>query len=141
MGRSGDVARKSVVGTDKQVREAVDEFYAMCEIRYDIAKAAYDAQSTETQEVLDRIRDRLRLAVTGYITVAINPPHSGEVSVRVEQKYIDYNLMYVATEILKDLALFGVQVADYNFPDIHCINCGAEIEKTRPKKRRKVRVT
>jgi hypothetical protein len=135
------VARKTVVGTDKQVREAVDDFYAMCEIRYDIAKAAYDAQSTDTQEVLDRIRDRLRLAVTGFITVTINPPHSGQVPVKVEQKYIDYNLMYVATEILKDLALFGVQVADYNFPPINCVNCGAEIEKTRPKKKRKARVS
>jgi hypothetical protein len=135
------VARKSVVGTDKQIKEAVDEFYALCEVRYDIAKAAYDAQDAETKEVLDRIRDRLRLAVTGYITVTINPPHSGQVPVRVEQKYIDYNLMFVATEILKDLGLFGIRVANYEFPETHCVSCGAEIAMTKPKKRRKVRVT
>jgi hypothetical protein len=49
--------------------------------------------------------------------------------------------MYVATEILKDLALFEIKVANYKFPDINCSNCGAEIEKTRPKKKRKVRTT
>jgi hypothetical protein len=134
--------RKTVTGTDKQIREAVEEFQAMCEVRYDIAKAAYDAQDDETKEVLDRIRDRLRLAVTGYITVTINPPHSGAVPVKVEQKYIDFNLMYVATEILKDLALFGIRVASYEFPETHCVTCGAEIAMTKPqKKRRKARVT
>lgn len=136
------MARKHVTATDKQVQEAIEEFQEMCEVRYEIARAAYEAQDDDTKEVLDRIRDRLRLAVTGYIQVQVNPPHSGVVSVRVDSKFIDYNLLFVATEILKDLALFGVRVANYEFPNVHCDNCGAELAKTRkPKSRRKARVT
>lgn len=135
------MARKHVVTGEKQIAEAIEEFALMCEVRYEIAKAAFDFQDDETKEVLSRIRDRLRLAVTGYISVQVNPPHSGTVPVKIEPKYIDMNLLYVATEILKDLALFGIRVANYKFPDMHCSNCGVEIAKTRPKKRRKVRVT
>ena len=138
------MARKHATAkvTDKKLREAIEEFEAMCEVRYEIAKVAYDAQDTETQQVLDRIRDRLRLAVTGYIQVMVDPPHSGVVSVKVEQRFIDFNLMFVATEILKDLGLFGIRVASYKFPDMHCTNCAATITaSTRPKRKRRARET
>ena len=138
------MARKSVQKnvTQKQIDEAVEEFKEMCEVRYEIGKAAYDAQDAETQAVISRIRDRLRLAVTGYISVQIHPPHMGTVPVRVEPKFIDFNLLFVATEIVKDLAMFGIRVASYKFPDSLCTNCGATITKQqRPKRKRKARET
>jgi hypothetical protein len=138
------VARKHATAkvTDKKLREAIEEFEALCEVRGEIAKAAYDAQDSETQQVLERIRDRLRLAVTGYVQVMVDPPHSGVVSVKVEQRFLDFNLMFVATEILKDLGLFGIRVASFEFPPMLCTNCGGEIAMTkRPKRKRKARTT
>lgn len=138
------MARKHATAkvTDKKLREAIEDFEAMCEVRGEIAQQAYNAQDAETQAVLQRIRDRLRLAVTGYIQVQVDPPHSGVVSVKVEQRYIDFNLMFVATEILKDLGLFGIRVASYKFPDMLCTNCMATISpSTRPKRKRRARTT
>lgn len=138
------MARKSATPkvTDKKLREAIEEFQAMCEIRGEIAQAAYDAQDQETKLVLERIRDRLRLAVTGHIQVQIDPPHTGLVSVKIEQRWIDFNLMFVATEILKDLGLFGIKVASFEFPPMLCTNCGGEVTMTkRPKRKRRARET
>jgi hypothetical protein len=138
------MARKhaSAKVTDKKLREAIEEFEALCEVRGELAQAAYDAQDGETRQVLERIRDRLRLASTGYAFIQVDPPHKGVVSVKIDQRYLDFNLMFVATEILKDLGLFGIRVASFDFPPMLCTNCGGEIAMTkRPKRKRKVRTT
>lgn len=129
------MARKQAIQNDARVQEAVEEFRAMTEVRYDLAKAAYDHQDKETQKVINRMVDRLRLGATGYIEVRVNPPHGSIVPVKIEQQYLDFNLLYVACEILKDLAMFDIRVGTYEFPPSICAMCGAEMTKEQPRKK------
>lgn len=130
--------RKRAQTGSKQVAEAVEEFKQLTMIRYEMAKDVFDHQDEDTQEVLQRIVDRLRLSATGYITVSVNPPHSAVVPVKIEQQYVDFNLLFIATEILKDLATFDVRVASFEFPPSLCASCGAEITG-QARKRKRVR--
>lgn len=130
---------KVKVDIEPAVMEAYEEWKAVTEMRHELAKEAYDFQDEETQHVLDRIRDRLRLGANGYVTIQVNHPHGAQVPVKVEQEYLDYNIMYVAVEILKDLALFDIRVGSFQFPPSQCVTCGAEIIKEQPKPKKKGR--
>lgn len=112
--------------------QQVDEFKKRSEIRYRIAKAAYDAQDIKTREVIETIRDQLLIGASGTIRVF---PSGGKtsVAVKVEMEYIEYNTLYIATEILKDLAMLDVKVASYKFPDVYCAECGDKIQKSKKK--------
>jgi copper chaperone CopZ len=130
--------RKTAIQNDANVVEALGEWKALTEVRYELAKEAYDFQDDETKALLDRIVNRLRVGASGYITVRVNGKHGSTVPVKIEQQYLDFNLLYVATEILKDLALFDIRVGTYEIPPSHCVLCAAEIVKEQPKKRRRV---
>jgi hypothetical protein len=117
--------RKSIVNADKQLAEALEDWKLQTEVRYELAKEAYDFQDDDTKEVIDRIVNRLRLGANGFIRVRLSDQSS--VSVKVEQEYLDFNILYVACEIIRDLALFDVRLAHYAFPPSMCISCGAEI--------------
>lgn len=125
--------RKTAIQTDARVTEALDEWKALTEVRYELAKETYDFQDDKTKALLDRIVNRLRIGASGYITIRINPPHAASVPVKIDQEYLNYNLLYVATEILKDLAMFDICVGTYKLPPSLCVNCGAEITKEKPK--------
>lgn len=127
------MARKTPVATKARVDEAVEEWKSLTEVRYEMAKEAYDFQDEETRTLLDRMVNRLRIGASGYITVRVNPPASQTVPVKIEQQYLDYNLLYVATEILKDLAMFDIRVGTYTLAPSLCVSCGAEIVSEKPK--------
>ncbi len=133
------MARKSAVKQTKQAQidEAVDNWKSLTEIRFELAMEAFNAQDAATQRTIERIRDRLRLGAQGWITVKLSPPHGGTIPVKVEQQYLDFNLLYVAVEILKDLAIVGVKIGTYKLPPMQCVSCGAEITKEREPKRRR----
>lgn len=133
------MGRKTAIQTDSRVKEALEEWKTLTEVRYELAKEAFDAQDEPTQALLMRMVNRLRLGASGYITVRVNPPHGAGVPVKIDQEYLDYNLLYVATEILKDLALFDIKVGTYKLPPTTCVNCGAEITREEKKPRRKRR--
>jgi hypothetical protein len=124
------VPRKSAVVTVDQakVEEVMEQVRALAEIRGEIAQAAYEHQDKATQAVIERIRDTLRVAATGYVEITVDPPHGAIVPVKLEQRYVDFNLLYVAVDILKTLAIFDVRIENFEFPPSHCTNCGAEIE-------------
>jgi hypothetical protein len=122
------MARKQVaLGTERQVAQALEEHKTLTELRYEVAKEAYNFQDKETKQTLDRMVSAMRLAATGYIEVTIDPPHGGIVPAKVEPVTIDMNLLYVAVDILKTLAFFDTKVANFKYPSSLCINCGAEI--------------
>lgn len=133
------MARKSVVNlkaSEGLVKDAVEEFYTVSEMKYEIAKAAYDAQDDDTRDMIDQLVKVLNLHATGYITVTLDPPHGGAVPVKVEKKYVDFNTLYIVTDMLKTLALFDIRVGKYVFPAAYCAQCEAELipeHKTRPK--------
>lgn len=104
----------------KPVSEALETYKRIIESRYRIAMAVYEHQDDLTKEVLDRIRDRLRIASTGVVNIN-GKPH------KLEQEYIDFNILFIACEILSDLALNDIQIANFNFHPVYCAECKREI--------------
>jgi len=126
------VPRKSITAfspksIERMENEAVEEFKMVSEIKYELAKDAYDLQDDETKAVIDRIVDTLRQYASGYITIQLNPPEGAMVPVKIENKYLGYNLLWLAVEIVKDLAFTDIRVANFEFPQSLCAQCGAEI--------------
>lgn len=104
-----------------QVSEALEDWLSLTEIRYELAEEAYKHQDAATQILIDKMVLKLRSGATGRVVI-------DGVSVKVDQVHLDQNLLYVATEILKDLAMFDIRVGTYELPPSQCVGCGAEIE-------------
>lgn len=116
----------------KGVEDVIETYRVLTQTRYKVAKEIYDSQDSLTQEVLDRIRDRLRIASTGLISVNGQPQ-------KLEQEYVDYNLLFLATEILSDLSLNNIKVANFKPSQAYCADCKKELFKTgiEPKRKKK----
>lgn len=124
------MARKSIMdlrSADKLVQDALEEHQSVAEIKYELAKEAYDAQDRQTRAVIDRIVGTLQSYATGYINVQLQPPEGVLVPVKLDNTYLGYNLLYLAIEIVKDLAFLGVKVANFKFPKSYCARCGGEL--------------
>lgn len=122
--------RKSVTdlkSADKLIDEAIENFKSVSEIKYELAKDAYDMQDDKTKAVIDRLVKTLQTYATGSITLQLAPPHGKLVAVAIENDYLMFNLLYLAMEIVKDLAITGIRVAKFEFPPSLCSNCGSEI--------------
>jgi hypothetical protein len=128
------VKRHSVVKPVKaqNVEKALAEYKRIIDARYRIAKAVYDVQDGLTKEVIDRIRDRLRVATTGVVQINGKP-------VQLDQDSIDLNLLFIATEILSDLLLNGIQVANFKWHEQYCVECKDKILNVPKSKKKKVR--
>lgn len=114
----------------QNVDKALSEYARIAEARYRIAMDIYEAQDDLTKEVLDRIRDRLVIAATGIVNINGKP-------YKLDQEYVNFNLMFIATEILSDLLLNGVQVANFKWHPQYCVECKARILGVKePKKKR-----
>jgi len=124
------MGRKSVTdlpSSAKLVDDAIEQYNSVAEIKYELAKAAYDAQNRATRRAIDRIVDTLRVYATGYINVQLQPPEGALVPVKVDNTYLGYNLLWLAIEIAKDLAFLDIRLADFRFPEALCAKCGAEL--------------
>lgn len=128
--------RKSLASINSRVRETVENFESVSELKFELAREAYDVQDEETQRVIDRILATLQTHATGYITVQLQPPHGAIYPVKISNEYLTYNLLWLAMEVVKDLALLDIRVASFEFPPSLCTKCGAEIipEKKPPRK-------
>jgi hypothetical protein len=92
-----------------------------------MAKDAYDLQDEETQAAIDRIVCTLQSYVTGFLNVKV--AGASYVPVKIDNEYIGYNLLYLAVEVAKDLALLNIRVANFTFPPVLCVVCGADAKK------------
>jgi hypothetical protein len=118
---------------NRQVIAQVDDFKRRSEIRFEIANEAYRAQDAKTRQVIDSIQNQLLIGATGTIRVYPDGVTGPSVPMKVDFEYVEYNTLYVATEILKDLALMDVKIANYKFPQVYCTDCGEKIAKKKPK--------
>lgn len=132
--------RKSVKKIDEAVARQLEIFEAATKARYRIATAAFDAQDEKTKEALRMIRDRLSVIATGTIRVFPNGRKNPGVTVQISQELVDSNLLYIATEIVKDLGFMDIRVENYVFPTVYCAECGDKItlSKREKAKRRKL---
>ena len=118
------MARKSIAdlkSSDKLIAEAVEDFSAVSEIKYELAKEVYDAQDDETKAVIDRILATLQTYATGHINVGAG------ISVKIDGEHLMHNLLWLAVEVVKDLALLGIRAENFEFPKGLCAVCGSEI--------------
>lgn len=106
--------------TDKYA-EAVETFEIEAEVRGELADAAIELQDAPTKKLIERMVKRLQGSNKPSIIV------SGEV-VPVSETAFLANLRYVATEVLKDLAVFDIRVGTYALPSTLCVSCGVEID-------------
>lgn len=123
---------KKKAKVDAAVAEQVEEYKRLSEKRFEIANAAYRAQDEKTRAVLNAIQDQLLVGASGTIRVYVGGKDA--IAVPVDMEYVEYNTLYVATEILKDLALLDVKVANYKFPDVFCVECGDKLKKKKKKR-------
>lgn len=118
------MARKSLLDIDPKLTAALEDFKSVSEIKYELAKEAYDAQDAETRRVIDRIHGTLQTSATGYVNLVVN---RAVYPVKIEADYLGFNLLYLAVEIVKDLGIMGIRVANWKFAETLCASCGAEI--------------
>lgn len=126
-------AKKKVKGVKKvrPVDDALVEYKRVIDARLRIATSTYEAQDDLTKEVIDRIRDRLRIAATGVVMINGKP-------FKLDPQWIDFNLLFLACEILNDLYINGLKVANFKPNALYCAECRAEIigvKEPRKKKR------
>jgi hypothetical protein len=119
---------------DKEVEKQLELFQAATKARYRIATAAFEAQDEKTKEAIRMIRDRISIMATGTIRVFPKGKQNPGVTVTISQEYVDQNLLYAATEIVKDLAFMDIRVENYEFPKVYCAECG---DKLTPRKKKK----
>lgn len=128
------MARKSLADIDPDLRRATEEWQSISLVKYEMAKDAYDLQDDKTQKVIDRIVGTLQQYATGHITVKVGGSY---VSVKISNEYLGYNLLYLAVEVVKDLAFVDIRVANFTFPELLCAVCGDPMpEQTNAKGKR-----
>jgi hypothetical protein len=114
----------------KPLDDALAEYKKVIDARLRIATSTYEAQDDLTKEVIDRIRDRLRIAATGVVMINGRP-------FKLDPQWIDFNLLFLACEILNDLYINGLKVANFKPSALYCAECRKEIVGVRePKKKR-----
>jgi hypothetical protein len=118
---------------EKLIAEKVEEFQEASERRLEIANESYRAQDEKTRLVIDAIQEYLMQGASGTIRVYVG---SEAFAATVDMEYVEYNTLYVATEILKDLALLDVKIANYAFPKGICTECGAKVKAKKKKVKR-----
>ena len=126
---------KKAVGSAE--RKQLELFKASTEARHRLALDVFNHQDSDTQEVIERIQDRLMIGANGVIRVYPNGKQQRSVILDVGLDYMTMNALYVAVEILKDLALMDVQIAQFQFPTSVCAECGVKLNEPRKKRRRR----
>jgi len=125
--------KKQLPVGEKAFKQQLEQWQEACETRGKIGQAAYDFQDADTRNAIDRIQDRLRVGATTEIELRVGGQSR---KVQVEPKYLNFNILFLATEILKDMALMDIRVANYKFPPL-CADCGKKLEKKKPRQKGK----
>ena len=112
---------------EKKVEEALKLFQLATDARYKIALAAYEAQDADTKNAIDGIRDRLTTIATGTIRIFPDGKRGASYTMQISTELVDANTLYIATEIIKDLAYMDIRVANYEFPTVYCADCGDKL--------------
>lgn len=109
--------------------EHMEKFAADALKRYEKALAHYKTQSEDTQDAIDRMVKALVRVTHKKMWLAFK---GQKIVIDIPEQTVYHNMCYMATEILRDMAVFDVRVADYTFPTKSCAVCGTEI-KTKKK--------
>lgn len=106
------MARKSA-----DVFEKVAQIRALSQVKYEMALDTFNEQDAETQTVINKMVDTLYgLAMGTFI-------EDGQ-TVQVDDGIVGASVLWLAVEIVKDLALCGARVGNFTFPQSLCSSCG-----------------
>lgn len=113
------MARKTLAEARPE-QAALEDFKALSLVNFEMAQDAYKRQDSETKTAIDQIVSVLKNYVTGHITV------NGK-QIEVDPETVKHNLVFLAVEMVKDLAMCNVRVASFKFPANICVRCGDEV--------------
>lgn len=116
----------------QRVDREVEIFREQTESRAKVAQRLYDSQDTETRGAIDAMAERIVSVSRGLLSVTPNGSKDAVV-VTLSTDLIQKNAFYLATEIVRDLAMFDVRVANFRFDPKLCAQCGAPLSKTKKK--------
>lgn len=89
-----------------------DEQIAVAEYKSVLFTEVYDQQDAATRGMIDKIVAQLRV----YNKTPMAEP------------YLTFNLQWLAVEIVKDMAMVGIRLGTFAFPEGVCAVCGAEAQ-------------
>lgn len=116
--------RKSVTDLktdDKIIEDALADFMAVSEVKGEIASDEYKAQDAKTRKVIDGMVATLANYALGTVKLA------GVDGIVIYEEAVRDNLLYLAMELAKDLALVGIRVGNFQFPTNLCAICGGDV--------------
>lgn len=116
----------------QRVDREVEIFREQTESRAKVAQRLYDSQDTETRGAIDAMAERIVSVSRGLLSVTPNGSKDAVV-VTLSTDLIQKNAFYLATEIVRDLAMFDVRVANFRFDPKLCAQCGVPLSKTKKK--------
>lgn len=96
----------------------VEDFEMTADYKGDLALDALVLQDEETQALIGQIHELLLQHSTGDLNGADRQP---------AKSAIDQTLMWLAHEIVKDMAVLDVRVANFVFTPNVCAVCAAEL--------------
>lgn len=119
---------------DEKVNAELDIFKQQSLKRFQMAERAYNAQDRETKEAIDAMVERIISTARGLLMV--KPKGAKEaVVVTVPTDTIQHNALYLATEIVKDLAMLDIRIANFRFDPKLCAVCNGPVKPKVKKKR------
>ncbi len=120
-----------VTKDEAAIKGAQAEFMVASFDRMQYAKSVYDQQNEKGRDAIDRIQSLLIRQARMYMWVRTSKNKYGKwerVLAEIPKDAIWNNALYMAVEILKDLASMDIRVADFHFPADKCAGCGTEIK-------------
>lgn len=125
------VKRISEAKLRELAKKAMDDFIADAKKRYNHAHEIYKQQDADTQDALDRIIALLCQITRRNMWVQVGA-REDRLVLTIPDETIYNNMFYMAVEIIKDLAVMDIRVANYKHPANLCAMCGATVK---PKKK------
>lgn len=107
--------------------KALAAFQDVSQERLQYAKAVYDHQNHTAQDAIDRIQSVLIRQARRRAYVGENK--TSRVVVELPNDAIWNNALYMAIEIMKDLAYMDIRVSGFTWPPDLCIECGKPIKR------------
>lgn len=98
----------------------IQEFEAVTVLRYETATEVFEAQDKATQEAMSEILGSLHEHAETTVTL-------GGTKIEVDEETLKMARIVLGVELVKDLYLVGLQVANFEWDASTCIACGSEV--------------
>lgn len=120
------MARKKLLTLQEKAERELQVFIEQSEARHKIAQRVYDHQDKDTKHSIDVMVDRIVSISRGVVSVKLKGEKE-RVAISVPKEQIRQNALYLATEILKDLAMLDIRIAGFQFDAKFCADCGKPV--------------